>query len=133
MERNPVAKIVSGGQPGVDRAALDAALSSGIPCGGWFPKDRYAGANTACANSSSAVFVVFSGLRPCVGTIAPALKPRSISSIASTAPDDIPEVSGEILKDGEELCGWARDAAGRLPGTSHMRRLSGRRFDTGGG
>src|SRR4051812_35527826 len=33
-------KIVSGGQTGVDRAALDAALSLGIECGGWCPAGR---------------------------------------------------------------------------------------------
>ena len=33
-------KLVSGGQTGVDRAALDAALELGIPCGGWCPKGR---------------------------------------------------------------------------------------------
>ena len=37
-----VAKIISGGQTGVDRAALDIALELGIPCGGWCPKDRVA-------------------------------------------------------------------------------------------
>ena len=35
-------KIVSGGQTGVDRAALDAALAAGIPAGGWCPKGRLA-------------------------------------------------------------------------------------------
>ena len=35
-------KIVSGGQTGVDRAALDVALELGIPCGGWCPKGRHA-------------------------------------------------------------------------------------------
>jgi hypothetical protein len=35
-------KIVSGGQTGVDRAALDLALELGIPCGGWCPKGRLA-------------------------------------------------------------------------------------------
>jgi hypothetical protein len=37
-----LAKIVSGGQTGVDRAALDAALAVGFPCGGWCPADRSA-------------------------------------------------------------------------------------------
>ncbi len=35
-----IEKIVSGGQTGVDRAALDFALQRGIPCGGWCPKGR---------------------------------------------------------------------------------------------
>ena len=35
-------KIVSGGQTGVDRGALDAALSEGISCGGWCPEGRQA-------------------------------------------------------------------------------------------
>ncbi len=33
-------KIISGGQTGVDRAALDAALELGIECGGYCPKGR---------------------------------------------------------------------------------------------
>jgi len=37
-----IEKIVSGGQTGVDRAALDVALELGIPCGGWCPKGRKA-------------------------------------------------------------------------------------------
>jgi predicted Rossmann fold nucleotide-binding protein DprA/Smf involved in DNA uptake len=37
-----LAKLVSGGQTGVDRAALDAALQLGIPCGGWCPRGRRA-------------------------------------------------------------------------------------------
>lgn len=33
-------KIISGGQTGVDRAALDAAMKHGIECGGWCPAGR---------------------------------------------------------------------------------------------
>jgi hypothetical protein len=33
-------KIISGGQTGVDRAALDAALKHHIDCGGWCPAGR---------------------------------------------------------------------------------------------
>jgi hypothetical protein len=35
-------KIVSGGQTGVDRAALDTALALGLPSGGWCPRGRKA-------------------------------------------------------------------------------------------
>ena len=35
-------KVVSGGQTGVDRAALDVALKLGLPCGGWCPRGRRA-------------------------------------------------------------------------------------------
>ncbi|MDX9740427.1 MAG: putative molybdenum carrier protein [Gammaproteobacteria bacterium] len=37
-----IEKIVSGGQTGVDRAALDIALERGIACGGWCPAGRHA-------------------------------------------------------------------------------------------
>ena len=37
-----IERIVSGGQTGADRAALDAAIACGIPHGGWCPKGRRA-------------------------------------------------------------------------------------------
>ncbi len=37
-----IAKVISGGQTGADRAALDAAISWGVPHGGWCPKGRLA-------------------------------------------------------------------------------------------
>jgi hypothetical protein len=37
-----IEKVVSGGQTGVDRAALDAALERDIACGGWCPAGRHA-------------------------------------------------------------------------------------------
>ena len=37
-----MSRLVSGGQTGVDRAALDVALALGIPCGGWCPRGRRA-------------------------------------------------------------------------------------------
>jgi predicted Rossmann fold nucleotide-binding protein DprA/Smf involved in DNA uptake len=37
-----IERIVSGGQTGVDRAALDLALELGINAGGWAPKGRMA-------------------------------------------------------------------------------------------
>ena len=35
-------KIISGGQTGVDRGALDAALAAGVDSGGWCPAGRLA-------------------------------------------------------------------------------------------
>lgn len=39
---NRALTILSGGQSGVDRGALDAALELGNPCGGWCPRGRMA-------------------------------------------------------------------------------------------
>lgn len=37
-----IVKIISGGQTGADRAALDAAIACGMPHGGWCPGGRLA-------------------------------------------------------------------------------------------
>ena len=37
-----ITQLVSGGQSGVDRAALDAAIAAGVKIGGWCPKTRKA-------------------------------------------------------------------------------------------
>jgi len=42
VERHAPTRIVSGGQTGVDRAALDVAIELGISCGGWCPRGRRA-------------------------------------------------------------------------------------------
>jgi hypothetical protein len=40
--KTPIKKIISGGQTGVDRAALDWAIDAEITHGGWCPKGRLA-------------------------------------------------------------------------------------------
>jgi hypothetical protein len=42
MNRRLPQRIVTGGQSGVDRAALEVALRLGLPCGGWCPAGRRA-------------------------------------------------------------------------------------------
>lgn len=42
FERPALSKVISGGQTGVDRAALDVCLKLGVSCGGWCPKGRIA-------------------------------------------------------------------------------------------
>jgi len=44
-------KIVSGGESGVDRAALDTAIALHIPYGGWVPKGGWAEDFPSCAMS----------------------------------------------------------------------------------
>ncbi len=41
-DRREITRMISGGQTGADRAALDAAISCGVPHGGWCPKGRLA-------------------------------------------------------------------------------------------
>ena len=41
-ERSMITRLISGGQTGADRAALDAARELGIETGGWVPRDRRA-------------------------------------------------------------------------------------------
>jgi hypothetical protein len=41
-DRLPLRRIISGGQTGVDRAALDTAIALGLPHGGWCPRGRKA-------------------------------------------------------------------------------------------
>ena len=40
MARFRLALVLSGGQVGIDRAALDAAMAAGLSCGGWCPPGR---------------------------------------------------------------------------------------------
>ena len=42
IDVHQITKIVTGGQTGVDRGALDAALKIGFACGGWCPDGRKA-------------------------------------------------------------------------------------------
>lgn len=49
MTDTSLERIVSGGQTGVDRGALDAALAMDFPAGGWCPADRSAEDGTISA------------------------------------------------------------------------------------
>jgi Circularly permutated YpsA SLOG family len=42
MRMSKIHKIISGGQTGVDRAALDVAIEAGLNYGGWCPKGGWA-------------------------------------------------------------------------------------------
>src|SRR5215472_15898316 len=42
MVSAPIFRIISGGQTGADRAALDAAIAHGVVYGGWCPKGGWA-------------------------------------------------------------------------------------------
>ncbi|MBI9020329.1 MAG: putative molybdenum carrier protein [Verrucomicrobia bacterium] len=41
-EQMKIIRVISGGQTGADRAALDAAVVCGVDHGGWCPKGRFA-------------------------------------------------------------------------------------------
>src|ERR1700683_1431635 len=81
-----IARLVSGGQSGVDRAALDAALELGVPCGGWCPKGRKAegGAlparyplpQTPSGGYSLLAFLLLVGVAWCAGGRCQAQEPK---------------------------------------------------------
>ena len=48
--------IISGGQSGVDRAALDAAVARGLPYGGWCPRGRVHQVEAAASFACTLVF-----------------------------------------------------------------------------
>ena len=52
-----ISKIISGGQTGVDRGAIEAALELGFPYGGLIPKGRLAedGAVPVCRRANRRV------------------------------------------------------------------------------
>lgn len=54
-----ISKIVSGGQTGVDTAALDVAIEFKIPHGGWCPKGRF--------NEEGIISNKYTGLKEVVG------------------------------------------------------------------
>ena len=81
-----VLKVVSGGQTGDDRAALDAARAAGLPCGGWCPRGRlaedgpidlaYPVVETPSTDFAPTVSVVATGLRSWYQTRFPAMRWR---------------------------------------------------------
>jgi hypothetical protein len=64
------ARILSGGQTGVDRAALDAAVAAGVPYGGWCPAG-----GTAEDLPGGGLLEAYPGLRP-TDSDDPALRTR---------------------------------------------------------
>lgn len=66
-----VARLVSGGQTGADRAALDVAILRGLPYGGWCPRGGWAEDHP----TPPGLMTRYPGLRP-TGTDDPAHRTR---------------------------------------------------------
>ncbi|MCK4678633.1 MAG: putative molybdenum carrier protein [Bacteroidales bacterium] len=71
-----ISKIISGGQTGVDRAALDFSLKNNIVCGGFCPKERKAEDGTISdkyplieTSSSNYAFRTEKNVQVCDGTL----------------------------------------------------------------
>ena len=93
-----IRRIVSGGQTGADRAALDVALLIGLECGGWVPKGRLAEDGPIAATYPDLVEADF--VEPRVRTERPPLdgggqasEARRVGESPSLAPDSGVSVS----------------------------------------
>ncbi len=92
MGRPVIPRLVSGGQTGADRAALDFALARGLPHGGWCPRgrdaedgplpDRYALRETPAADPAQRTEW---NVRDSDGTVIFSLSPRLSGGTAWTA------------------------------------------------
>lgn len=134
-------RIISGGQTGADRAALDAALEKNFPCGGWCPAGRIAedGAippeyplrETGGSDyeertlknvlDSDGTLILTSG-RPTGGTALTAEfarrhgKPCFIVDVAIEEADCVPRVKSWLLKEKIEILNVAGPRASKNPG-----------------
>ncbi len=88
-------KVISGGQTGVDQAALDAAAEAGLACGGWCPKDRWSEAGpidlryplTETPSADPAQRTVVGHHRGCSGSpplLWPLWSPRSRTTVSTS-------------------------------------------------
>jgi hypothetical protein len=104
-------KIISGGQTGVDRAALDAAIEMGVPYAGWCPKDGWA----EDLPRAPGLLALYDGLRE-----TPLLPPRQRSKWNIRDADRLMVLvdrTGVKVSQGTEA---ARDLADRLDKTHIM-------------
>lgn len=117
-----IPKLVSGGQTGADRAALDWALSHKLPCGGWCPKGRKAedGAIEAkypLKESPSASYLQRTewNVRDSDGTVLFSLASELTGGSKKTAP--VREEASEALDSSGGRRSGRRSEAQRLAGT----------------
>ena len=97
-----IAKIVSGGQTGVDRGAIEAALELGFPYGGLIPKGRLAedGARprrTASIAGSTARVPASARRSPRTARAASA-RPSRVKSTAGSTPTTSPRRRSQLRR-----------------------------------
>jgi len=92
LKNKPAIKIVSGGQTGADRAALDWAIANDLPHGGWCPRGRLA---------EDGIIPAFYRLKETVSTEYEVRTERNIWDSDGTV----------IFTIGAELSGGSRDTA----------------------
>src|SRR6266567_2967348 len=105
--RRGILKIISGGQTGVDRGALDAALAFEVECGGWCPAERLAEDGTIpehyqVAESDGTLIISngepMGGTRETVDRCIEMRKPYLIIDCASMSVEEAIEAAMEFVK-----------------------------------